>query len=51
MTDKLRFGQFISEKRIQHSMTKQDRLGYLQHISVNLKAEQEAIQLLKCLTE
>ena len=25
MTDKLRFGQFISEKRIQHSMTKQER--------------------------
>ena len=24
MTDKLRFGQFISEKRIQHSMTKQE---------------------------
>ena len=29
MTDKLRFGQFISEKRIQHSMTKQELAGLI----------------------
>ena len=29
MTDKLRFGQFISEKRIQHSMTEQELAGLI----------------------
>lgn len=59
MTDKLRFGPFISEKRIQHSMTKQElasRIGistaYLSQIESGIRSnpkEEIIARLIICL--
>ena len=59
MTDKLRFGQFISEKRSQNSMTKQELAGligistaYLSQIESGIRSnpkEEIIVNLIFCL--